>query len=285
MPSFLEPGETRRARAAVQLLLCRFRRTAFANAPTRGRRHAERLVTVAVALGVSASSAQATPARIGVDHVRTTAAGVAVTWHAAVSGRYRFWIGGSYCGNGVEGARGRYLATRPRTVVLGARRVLRPGADIRVCLRTSAGTLSDAVRLPPAPARIGIDHATMTAAGVAVRWHAAVSGRYRFWIGGSYCGNGVEGARGRYLAPRTRTVVLGARRVLRPGADVRLCLRTSAGTLSDAVRLPPAAGVDGSLEVPADDRSAFYSALALAVAVFALAWIAPFLWKRRRARR
>jgi hypothetical protein len=236
-------------------------------------------------MGVGASSAQAAPARIGIDRVRTTAAGVAVTWHAAVSGRYRFWIGGSYCGNGVEGAQGRYRAPRTRTVVLGARRVLRPGADVRVCLRTSAGTFSDAVRLPPAPTRIGLDHVRTTGAAVTVTWHAAVSGRYRFWIGGSYCGNGVEGAQGRYRAPRTRTVVLGALDVLRPGADVRLCLRTSVGTLSDAVRLPPGASVDGSLEVPAADRSAFYSVLALAVAVFALAWIAPFLWKRRRARR
>jgi hypothetical protein len=136
-----------------------------------------------------------------------------------------------------------------------------------------------------APARIGIDQVRTTAAGVAVTWHAAVSGRYSFWIGGSYCGNGIEGAQGRYRAPRTRTVVLRARRAPRPGSDIRVCLRTSAGTISDAVRRPPAAGADGSLEVPANNRSAFYSALAVATAAFAIAWIGPLLWKRRRARR
>jgi hypothetical protein len=124
-----------------------------------------------------------------------------------------------------------------------------------------------------------------TASGVAVTWHAALSGRYRVWIGGSYCGNGVEAAQGGYRALRTRTVVLGARRVLRPGTDIRVCLRTSAGTLSDAVRLPPPAGLDGSLEVPANNRLAFYSVLALAAMTFAIAWIGPFLWKRRRRRR
>jgi hypothetical protein len=194
MPSFLEPGKTRRARAAVALPTA-FRRTAIANARTRGRQCAARLVTVAVAMWVGASSAQAAPARIGIDRVRTTAAGVAVTWHAAVSGRYRFWIGGSYCGNGIEGAQGRYRA------------------------------------------------------------------------------------------PRTRTVVLGARRALRSGTDIRVCLRTSAGTISDAVRPPPAAGADGSLEAPANNRLAFYSALAVAAAAFAIAWIGPFLWKRRGRRR
>ena len=72
-------------------------------------------------------------------------------------------------------------------------------------------------------------------------------GRYRLWVGGTYCGDGVKAAEGRYTPPARRTVVIPWRR-LRPRAPIRICLRTSSGTLIDAVvaSTPPRKGSQGS---------------------------------------
>jgi hypothetical protein len=243
------------------------------------------LLNLALALTAVAHAAPSGPARIAIDGVSTTPAGVALTWHAEVSGRYVVWIGGSYCGNGRKGAEGRYEAPGPRTVVLQSRRADPAASQIRICLRTPSATLSDAVPLPGerTPVRISIDGVEKRGGQWTLVWHAATSGRFVVWVRGTYCGGGAKAAEGSYEASPVRAarVKLG-NSLVRPGVSVRVCLQTPHGLLSDAV--PAGSGI--LLEPPSEDRWAFYSALAVATVAFAAAFLGPFLWKRReRVRR
>ena len=244
------------------------------------------VLNLALALAVAGHAAPPGPVRIAIDGVSTTPAGVALRWHAAESGRYVVWIGGSYCGNGRKGAEGRYEAPGPRTVVVQSRRSAPAASQIRICLRTPTTTLSDAVPLPGerTPVRISIDRVEKRGGQWTLVWHAATSGRFVVWVRGTYCGGGAKAAEGRYEASPVRAarVELG-NSLVRPGVSVRVCLRTPQGLLSDAV---PAGGGGILLEPPSEDRWAFYSAVAVATVAFAAAFLGPFLWKRReRVRR
>jgi hypothetical protein len=109
-------------------------------------------------------------------------------------------------------------------------------------------------------------------------WHALASGPYTAWVGGTYCGAGAKAGEGTYRSPAVTVTPVAS---VRSGAAVRVCLRSPAGLLSDAVR----AEVLEPLGTPgARDRSAFLSAAAVALVAFVGAWVLPFLWKRRRAR-
>jgi hypothetical protein len=117
---------------------------------TTGRGPAHRAcvcVAALVAMAWASPATPAPPARIAIEAVNVRAAGLAVTWRAAASGRYVVWVGGTYCGGGAKAAEGRYTPPARGTVVIASRRV-RPRAPIRVCLRTSSETLSDAVVAP-----------------------------------------------------------------------------------------------------------------------------------------
>jgi hypothetical protein len=103
-----------------------------------------------VAAWVISAASAASQTRIAITGIKVGATGVAVTWRAAASGRYVIWVGGTYCGGGVRVADGAYRAPAPRTVVVRADDVP-PSARMRVCVRTAAGVLTDAVATPAEP--------------------------------------------------------------------------------------------------------------------------------------
>jgi hypothetical protein len=243
------------------------------------------LVCVAALVAIAAASPLASPARpsrIAIQTVKLRPQGLLVTWRAAASGAYVVWLG-TYCGGGTKAAEGRYTAPTTRTVFIGHR--VRPLAPIRVCLRTSSGTLSDAVVAPFAGrpgARISIDRVVRQGGEWTMVWHSLAGGPYTAWVGGTYCGAGAKAGEGTYSSPAVTVTPLAS---VRSGAVVRVCLRSPAGLLSDAVRAAGRNEVEEPLGAPgAQDRSAFLSAAAVALAAFVGAWVLPFVWKRRRAR-